>query len=396
MSCALSMRNPLRAYLTSRALLTAVVYTGVAILPLFLVSAQVLQLGRDIDFGVGRLGLATASYFGMAALAANPAGRVISKLGPGRGLRIGGSLAFASCVIAALASTWWIILLAMALAGVGNGLTQVSANVAIFDGVAEGRQGLAFGAKQASVPLASLMAGISLPLIGLVVGWRWAFVVAGVLALVFTISAPEPATRSGESRTEKRAGPLPRSLALLTFAGFCAALAGNGVSLFIVPSAVDVGISEGTAGLVLAASSLLVVVARAGAGWTVDRRRTLGHLEMASLVGLGSLGAIFLMATETASSYLIAMPLALVGAWGWPGVFFFTVVRSYPEFPAQASGFALSTNLTGTVLGPVVVGVLAAAGNYSAAWLFVATAAAAAAVGFVLSYRRTTQSALEV
>ena len=382
------MHNPLRAFLTTRALLTAVVYTGVVTLPLFLVSAQILQLGREIDFGVGRIGLATASYFGIAALSANPAGRVISRIGPGRGLRIGGFLAVASCVVAALASDWWIILVAMALSGAGNGVTQVSANVAIFDGVAAGRQGLAFGAKQASVPMAGLVAGISLPLIGLAVGWRWAFVVAGLLALVFAISAPEPATGSRQARIEQRTGRLPRSLFLLAVAGFCAALAGNGVAHFIVPSAVDVGISEGTAGVVLAASSLFVVVVRVSAGWTVDRRRSLGHIEMASLVGLGTVGALFLMTTDSAASYLIAMPLALVGAWGWPGVFFFTVVRSYPEFPARASGFGLSTNLTGTVLGPVVVGFLAADGNFSAAWVFVAAAAAAATFTFVLSHKK--------
>ena len=139
----------------------------------------------------------------------------------------------------------------------------------------------------------------------------------------------------------------------------------------------------------LAASSFFVVLVRVGAGWTVDRRHTLGHIEMAWLVGLGTIGALFLMMTDSASGYLIAMPLAIIGAWGWPGVFFFTVVRSYPEFPARASGFALSTNLTGTVLGPIVVGLLAAAGNYPAAWLFVATSAAAATFAFVLSYRRT-------
>jgi hypothetical protein len=70
-------------------------------------------------------------------------------------------------------------------------------------------------------------------------------------------------------------------------------------------------------------------------------------------------------------------------------VFFFTIVRTYPEFPARASGFALSTNLTGTVLGPIVVGLLAGAGNFTGAWVFVAAAAAAATTAFVLSYRRT-------
>jgi len=383
------MRNPVREYLTSRALLTAVVYTGVVTLPLFLVSAQILQLGADLDFGVSRIGLATASYFGTAALTANPAGSVISRLGPGRGLRLGGFLAVAACVIVATASNWWIILLAMAVAGAGNALIQVSANVAIFDGVAPGRQGLAFGTKQAAVPMASLLAGISLPLIGLAVGWRWAFVAAGVLAVVFAVSAPEPATRDNETREEKPMGRIPRSLLLLLAAGFFGAVAGNGVSHFIVPSAVDVGISERTAGIVLASVSLFVVAVRMGAGWTVDRRKSLGHVEMATMVGVGTVGALFLMTAGSSGPYLLAMPLALVGAWGWPGVFFFTIVHSYPEFPARASGLALSTNLTGTVLGPIVVGLLAGAGNYSAAWLFVATTAAAATIAFVLSYRRT-------
>jgi hypothetical protein len=81
------------------------------------------------------------------------------------------------------------------------------------------------------------------------------------------------------------------------------------------------------------------------------------------------------------------MPLALLGAWGWPGVVFFTVVHSYPDLPARASGVVLSGNLTGTVIGPLVVGALAGQGNYPGAWMFVTVTSVVATAAFVASQR---------
>jgi MFS family permease len=381
------LTNPLRSILSSRPLLTAVVYTGTCLLPLALISAQILQLDREIDFGVGRLGLAIAAYFGAAALAANPVGRLVAAMSPGRGLRIGGVLVVLSCVLAGLATTWWVIPLAAALGGLANAIIQVSSNLAIFDGVSRERQGAGFGAKQASVPLASVLAGISLPLIGLVFGWRWVFAGAAGLALVLALSAPDLGNGPGEGRVERRIGRPPRSLIYLAIGGFAGAMAGNGLSLFIVPSAVDIGIEEATAGVVLAACSLLVVLVRFGAGWLVDRNRSIGFNEMSWLTGAGAVGAFVLLSTSTPALYLVAMPVAVLGAWGWPGVIFFTVVHSYPEQPARASGFVLSGNLTGTVIGPLVVGSLAGRGNYPGAWLFVTATAVIATVAFVLSHR---------
>lgn len=386
------MANPLRSTLSRRPLLAAVVYTGMGVLPLFLVSAQILQLEREIEFGVGQLGLATATFFGLAALAANPAGRVVARVGPGRSLRVGGLLTLTSCVIAGTARTWWVLPLATAVGGVGNGLIQVAANLAIFDGVAVGRQGLAFGAKQASVPMASVLAGISLPVVGLVFGWRWVFALAAVLALTLAVSAPHLDMAKAAERDEGRVGRPPKSLLLLGLAGICGAMAGNGLSLFIVPSAVDIGIEEAAAGAVLAVCSLLVVAVRLGAGWVVDRKGSSGYAEMAWMAGAGTVGAFVLAMSAAPAVYLVAMPVAVLGAWGWPGIFFFTVVHSYPEFPARASGLVLSSNLTGTVIGPLVVGSLAARGNYPAAWLFVAVMAAISTVAFVASYRLKTRS----
>jgi len=388
--------NPLRLALSRRPLVTAVVYTGMCLLPLSLISAQILQLQSDIDFGVGRLGLATGAYFGAAALTANPAGRLVAGLGPGRSLRIGGYLIVIACVVAGTATVWWLLPVAAAIGGVGNGMTQVAANLAIFDGVSRQRQGVSFGAKQASVPLAGVLAGISLPLIGLIFGWRWVFALAGLIALALAASAPELSGERAATRNEGRIGRPPRSLILLAIGGIAGAMAGNGLSLFVVPSAVDAGIGEAAAGAVLAASSLLVVAVRLGAGWLVDRNDSIGFTEMAWLAGTGAVGAFVLFATSTPALYLVAMPMALLGAWGWPGVIFFTVVHSYPDLPARASGVVLSGNLTGTVIGPLVVGALAGQGNYPGAWLFVTVTSVVATVAFVASQRLRRRSEISL
>lgn len=381
------MNNRLRSGLDRAPLLTAVVYTGMAVLPLYLISSQILQIDREIGFGVGDLGLATAAYFGSAALAANPGGKLVSELGPQAGLRFGTAAIIVSCLIAGTATAWWAIPLATAIGGIGNGIAQVGANVAIFDGVSRGRQGLAFGTKQASVPLANFLAGLSLPVIGLVVGWRWAFAGAGILALALVVSAPRLDREGAERRVEEPLRRPTKSMLWLGLAGIAGAAAGNGLSLFVVPSAVEIGIGEAAAGAVLATCSLLVVGLRVGAGWLVDHRRSSGHTEMAWMTGIGALGAFALMLATAPSVYLVAMPLALLGAWGWPGIIFFTVVNAYPEFPAKASGLLLSSNLTGVLIGPLVVGALAGAGNYPGAWTFVALCAAASAFGFSMSRR---------
>jgi MFS family permease len=382
------LTNLLRTRLERAPLLTAVVYTGIGVLPLFLVSSQILQLDRDIGFGVAQLGLATATFFGAAALTANLAGRLVSKHGASVWIRGGSMTTIVACLMAGTSSVGWLIPVATFVGGGGNGLIQVASNIAIFDGVDKRRQGIAFGSKQASVPLASVLAGLSLPIVGLVFGWRWVFAGAGLLALGLAVCAPRGG--DGERRVEAAVGRPTRSMLWLGLAGITGAAAGNGLSLFIVPSAVAIGIGEAAAGGVLAACSLLVVALRIGAGWLVDRRASTGHVEMAWMTGVG---ALVLMFAVSPTIYLISMPLALLGTWGWPGIIFFTVVHSYPEFPAKASGLLLSSNLTGTVIGPLVVGGLAGRGDYPAAWLFVSVCAAVATMGFVMS-RRTTPAGL--
>jgi MFS family permease len=106
-------------------------------------------------------------------------------------------------------------------------------------------------------------------------------------------------------------------------------------------------------------------------GAFADRVESTGQREMMIILALGAVASFGLALVDSPAAFVIVMPLALLGSWGWPGLIYFTVVRIHPEATARASGVILASNLTGTLVGPSVVGQLADRGNFNAAWVFV-------------------------
>jgi MFS family permease len=324
-----------------RATSVAVGYAVLGVLPLFLVSAQSVQLQRELGFNRAGLGLAVSVCFIASALAAAPVGRGVSRLGPSAGLRASAALTFVGLLVLVIASAWWHVALALALTGVANVAAQVSTNVVLAAGVRARRQGIAFGTKQAAVPIASLAAGLALPLVGLLAGWRWSFAGAAAIVAVACVLVPPI------ERVEPESGPALRVrtplLFLLAACGLLAGAAGNSIPTFAVDASVSRGIGEHTAGLLLAAGSLAAISARIGFGWIADRRGSAGVPELALLTGTGAL-ACALLALAGASNVLFAVALiAAVGAaWGWPGLMYFAVVRTHPQAPAAATAFVLA------------------------------------------------------
>jgi MFS family permease len=60
--------------------------------------------------------------------------------------------------------------------------------------------------------------------------------------------------------------------------------------------------------------------------------------------------------------------LAFVGCWGYNGVFWYAMVRAYPDAPGRITGALSPGGLAGSTLGPVVFGWLVDQLGYQTAW----------------------------
>jgi MFS family permease len=363
------MRSParLRDSVARRPTFAAIVYTTVAVLPLFLVSAGAVELQRDLDFGKAQLGLAVSICFIASALVSPSLGHHIERVGPS--LRLPAMLSFAALAwIGILARSWWEIVVALVLCGVANAIAQVSTNVAL-TGVVDRRQGIAFGAKQSGVPMASLIAGLAMPAIALVAGWRAGFAGAAVIASVAVISAPtlEGHTGSAAEHTPWRPTKL---LAALCLTGLCAGAVGNSLAVFTVDAAVAQGMTQSAGGLLLAAGSTVAIATRLAAGWLVDRRRSNGLGELMALTVL-SVAAFVLLRLSGASDalFVVGVLVGFAGGWGWQGLIHYATVRSHRGTPAASSGYVLTAIYIGMIVGPVTIGLVAQHLSYTRAWL---------------------------
>jgi MFS family permease len=338
-----------------------------------------VQLRQDLGFGESRLGIAVGAFFAAAALSSAVLGRTAERLGPTTSMRTSATLSAVSLLgIAAAARNYPTLLLWLALGGVANALAQPAANLFIARTVADARLGMAFAIKQSGIPAATLLGGLAVPSIALTVGWRWAFVAGALLPIAGGLTIPQAgAGRAPTMRAAKVRVPLPPLVVLGIGIGFGAAAAGT-LGAFLVNAAVDAGIAEGPAGLLVSVGSAIGIAVRLLAGSRADRR-TGGHLRVVSLMLVAGSVAYLLYASQVGWLLVLATPLAFGAGWGWPGLFNLAIVRAHPAAPGTASGITQTGTYVGAVTGPVVFGAVVEAASYRAAWILAAAFALAGA-----------------
>lgn len=358
------------------------------VVPVFLAGALSRRMGEDLGYGGGAAGAAVAALFVGASLFAVPMARVTERIGPAHALRLGTAIsAGAALVIAGAVSNVWQLVLVLFLAGSAVALVDTGAARAFGDAVPSSRHGIAFGAKEASVPAASLAAGLSIPLLAEQLGWRAAFVAGALLAplvwvLVPAMSAAQAPLDDGDAVHERR-GPL-----LLFAAGVavgCAAA--TAASTLLVPAIEDRGWRESDAGLLLAVASAASIAVRLGAGGRGDRRPRSTWTMVATLLAVGAGGAVLLAATSAGPAGVVGAVAVIGGGWGWTGIAYQTAVRVGRDRPAAAASVVLTGLSLGGAAGPAAFGAIASAMSYSAAWATSAGALVLGAVAILVSRR---------
>lgn len=369
--------------------------TASSTMPFLLAGVLALRLREDLGLSDFQLSLALGAFFASTGICSLLGGRIADHEGWSRTLALGLVLNVAVQLgIAVVVQSFGHLMASMIFAGAAHSLTGPAGNLSVVREVGVGHQGLAFGVRQAAVPLAAMLAGLSLGAIAVPFGWRWNFIAAACLPLGALLLWPfwrETDGLPGGSRA--LSGPLAYSTGLsLVVIGVAFATAGVGVlGIFAVIALVSAGLSEATAGLIIAMASALGLLIRIGGGWLADRRELSGLTLVAALLLLGSVG-YGLLALDGIAVAVVGVIIAFAAGWGWPGLFHFGLVAFHPEAPGAVTGIAQLGLAAGGLVGPYAFVAVSASSGTSRSWMFVAGLAIVAATliwsgGIVLTRR---------
>ena len=347
-------------------MLAAVAVNLMGVLALFLTGAMSVQIGREFDVTPATVG-ALASLFAVSTtLGSAPLGRQVRRLGVRRSLWVATSASSVALLVCAASRSIQMLGVALLIGGLGNAIGQPAGNALVAAQVRPEKYGLGFAIKQSGIPMATLLGGLAVPLVALTVGWRFAYVMAAGAAIIAMLLVP-PDRAATQTRSEQRIpAELVPALWLLVVGLVAAVLAATSIGALGAAGGVQVGLSEATAGYLVAAGGLAGLVIRLASGFGADRWTFDPLVGVAGLCVLGALGW-FLMATGSSGLFVMGLIVANAFGWGWPGLQHLAVARRFPTSTAAASGVAQTGVAIGLLIGPLTLGTIANH-NWSAMW----------------------------
>ncbi len=300
-------------------------------------------------------------------------------------------------------------LLACALGvGMGYGLATPGASHVLARVSPAARRGLVFSLKQSAVPVGGLIAGLLIPPVAEIYGWRAALVtVAVIIALAIVCVHPLRARLDDDRNPEFKISvsapwqsvllvlrtPALRPIAVVAFTFGAIQLC---LFAFLVTFLVErLALTLVVAGTVFSVMQGAGVVARIFWGWLSDHLAT--PRTLLAIIGVG-----IVVSTMTANQmtphwplFAIMLVAAVMGATavGWNGIYLAEVARVVPqEQVGAATGGVLMFTFIGIVVGPSTFGMLVKqTGQYTAGFALMNVLVAVALVMLIFGKTRSSR-----
>lgn len=353
-----------QAFYGWRVVAASAVALSMSIGPLLVYSFSLFVKPLTAEFGWtrGEVSVGSTLINLLGAVVAPMMGRLLDRWGSRRIMLLGhAGLGTTAVLLSLLTPHLWHFYLLYGLAGViGAGSSPVPYARLVAQWFVR-RRGTALGIVMAGVGAGSFAVPLLTAAAMAAYGWRGAYLLIGLLAVVVPVPLILVVMRESPAVTQKGAAPegMSRRLAMrsglywrMTAAFFIVAMCSNAVLAHLSPLLVDAGMPSSAAALAISIFGLSAIVGRVGTGWLVDRIFA-GRVAAVLFSGL-AIGMALLAYGRLgyAASVLIGLALgAEVDIMPY-------LISRYFGFLAfgEIYGFTFSAFTLGMAIGPVVMG----------------------------------------
>lgn len=338
----------------------------------------------DLGLSLAAVGLLnTFTYIG-TMLGALPAGWLTDRFGS-RAMLIAGSLAAAvlAVLVALLSRGELSFLPLLVMVGLAVASSTPAGSQAVAQSFPPARRGLVIGLRQMSVPLGGALAAAILPATAHSFGWRWASVVAALLAVAaaFVVARlyyeklPPVGHKQGSAPPALMRVLLERNVLLTAAAGVTLP-----TGQFVMITYLILFLNEHLGVPTLTGAALLTAAQFAGAfsrvfwSWLSDHtggRRKPWLVLMVVLAALSALTLAWLPSGTPLWVKTIVVVLYGATALGWQGLHFSLLTElSPPGLEGRVVGFGLVFTSIGIASAPPLFGLLVdLSGSYGLGWV---------------------------
>jgi sugar phosphate permease len=357
-----------------------------------------LSVGPLAPFFKDDLGI-TSTQVGLIMSAASfgymvtmfPIGWMVDKIGARWPMVIGELIAGACMIVLFFASSYVYVLVFMCITGMGCGFLLPSTTQGVIAWFPLRERATVMGLKQTAVNIGGIITAATLPVIALALGWRYGFLLLGLLAIGIGIiasvlyreppqSLPGPAA---DSKAADAAVPLleilkSREIWLVALCGFCLTWAEMAIIAHLVLYLTEVlffGVVA--AGGLLAMTEVAGAIARPGAGFVSDWIFNGNRKQVLMLMaGTTSSMALIVGLFGPDLSWALYPVLIFVGIGGIAfGGIWLTLLSEFGgrRGAGKAVGLGGIIMIAGAAIGPPFFGhIVDTTGSYKWAWLSLA------------------------